>query len=122
MKTKDLFKLTWWPVLLGSLCCLSPVILVLLGLSTAGFAATLSDTLYGTYRWWFRAIAALGIILSVLVYLRREKKICSLDQAKRRRNEIINILALAFIFGAVAYVIWLYVVVEYVGKWLRIWP
>ena len=36
-------------------CCVSPVVLVLLGVATAAEAVTLGDTLYYEYGWFFRA-------------------------------------------------------------------
>ena len=49
-------------------CCVSPVVLALLGVATAAEAVTLGDTLYYTYGWYFRAaglaVAALAVILS----------------------------------------------------------
>lgn len=52
MKTpvKETFKIISVPVVIASLCCLSPVILVLFGLSTAAFAGSLANTLYGSYK------------------------------------------------------------------------
>lgn len=53
-KIKDLIKIISLPVLIASLCCLTPVILVLLGVSTISFAASLSNTLYNEHKWLFR--------------------------------------------------------------------
>ena len=36
-------------------CCVSPIVLVLLGVATAAEAVTLGDTLYYDYGWYFRA-------------------------------------------------------------------
>lgn len=121
MKIKELFKISSLPVLFASLCCLSPVILVLLGLSTASFASSLADTLYGEYKWVFRAVGLLLLAFSVVYYLRRQKGICTLDDAKKRRAEVINIAALSLIAGMVGYFFFLYVVVEYLGVWLGLW-
>lgn len=120
-KTKDTLKLISLPVLVASLCCLSPVILVLLGLSTASFAGSLADTLYGDYKWIFRGIGLVLLAITIVVYLRRKKGICTIEEAKKRRNEIINIVLSTFIVFVIGYVIWLYVIVEYAGKVLRIW-
>lgn len=123
MKTslKSILKITGIPVVVASLCCLMPVVIVLFGLGSVSLAASLADTLYGTYAWVFR-IAGLALLgLSIVWYLRREKGICTLDEAKRRRNEILNIVGIAITVGVVGYFFWLYVVVEYAGKWLNIW-
>ena len=121
MKTKDILKISSFPVLIGSLCCLGPIILVALGLSTVTFAASLTDTFYGGYRWVFRIVALILLTISVIFYLRRSKDICTIDQAKRRRNEIINIVAIVLITAVLGYIFFLYVVVHYIGVWFNIW-
>ncbi|MBI2056170.1 MAG: hypothetical protein HYT37_02225 [Candidatus Sungbacteria bacterium] len=123
MKTsiKSILKITGIPVIVASLCCLTPVIIVLSGLGSVSFAASLADTLYGTYKWIFRIVGLMLLILSVIWYLRREKGICTIDEAKRRRNEVLNVVGVALTVGAIGYFVWLYVVVEYAGKWLSIW-
>ena len=123
MKTsiKSILKITGIPVVVASLCCLTPVIIVLFGLGSVSLAASLADTLYGDYKWAFRIVGLALLTLSLIWYLRREKGICTLDEAKRRRNEIFNIAAIVLAIGVVGYFIWLYVVVEYAGKWLNIW-
>lgn len=123
MKTplKSILKITGIPVIVASLCCLTPVVLVFFGLGSVSIAASLADTLYGTYKWAFRIAGLILLGLSLVWYLRREKGICTLDEAKRRRNEIFNIVGITLTVGVVGYILWLYVVVEYAGKWLNIW-
>ena len=118
---KDIFKLTGIPVVVASLCCLTPVILVLLGLSTVSFAASLTDTLYGENKWLFRGVGLVLLSLSIYFYITRTKGICTFSEAKKRRNEIVNIIAVALIAGVIGYVFFLYVVVEIVGLALGIW-
>lgn len=108
-------------MVLASLCCLSPVILVLLGISTVSFASSLSDTLYGEYKWVFRIVGLLALLASLAHYLRREKGICTIDDVKQRRNEILNYVAITIIVGVLGYLFFLYVVVHYVGVWLALW-
>jgi hypothetical protein len=110
-KIIELFKISGIPVILASLCCLSPVVLVLLGVSTVSFASSLADTFYGM-------IALIG---SLAFYLRRTKGICTIDDVVRRRNEVINYLALTVIAGVLGYLFFLYVVVHYLGVWLTLW-
>lgn len=120
-KLTDVLKLSSIPVVLASLCCLSPVILVLLGISTVSFASSLADTLYGDYKWVFRGVGLLALLGALVYYFRRKKGICTIDEAIKRRNEIINYVALAIIAGVLGYLFFLYVVVHYVGVWLDLW-
>ncbi len=118
---KDIAKISSIPVVLASLCCLSPVILVLLGISTVSFASSLSDMLYGEYKWIFRAVGLLALLGSLANYLKRKKGICTIDDVRRRRNEIINYVALTVLVGVIGYMFFLYVVVHYIGVWLALW-
>lgn len=120
-KISEIIKISSVPVVLASLCCLSPVILVLLGISTVSFASSLADTFYGEYKWMFRIIGILALLGSLSFYLRRNKGICTIDDVVRRRNEVINFIALAFIAGVLGYLFFLYVVVHYIGVWLSLW-
>lgn len=120
MKIRDILKITGVPVVFASLCCLSPVILVLLGISTVSFAGSLADTLYGDYKWVFRGVGLVLLIISLILYFRK-RGVCTLDQAKRHRNEIMNTLLIALIAAVAGYFFFLYVVVEYIGMWLQIW-
>lgn len=121
MRMKELFTISAIPILVASLCCLSPLILVLAGFATVSFGASLADTLYGTYKWWFRGIGILLLVISFVLYLRRQKGICTIDEAKKRRSEIINMLALTVIAGVFGYIFFLYVVVHYIGAFFELW-
>mgnify|MGYP001191716452 CR=1 FL=1 len=120
MKLKEILHLTWLPVLGASLCCLSSVVIVLFGLGTVTFASSLADTLYGENKWIFRGIGLLLLLVALALHFRK-KGICTLDQAKRHRNEIINTLLITLIAGALGYILFLYVVVHYAGVWLDLW-
>lgn len=104
----------------ASLCCLTPLVLVMFGLSTVSFASSLADTLYGTYKWAFRLAGMIFLAIALILYF-RSKGICTFDQVKRQRNEIVNKILLAVIIGIVSYIIFLYVIVHYAGVWLGIW-
>ena len=121
MKVKKLFKISSLPVIVASLCCLSPLLLVLLGLSTVSFASSLADTFYGDYKWAFRGVGFILLLITTVLYLRREKGICTIDEAKKRKREIINTTLLVLIVGVVGYVFFLYVVVHYAGVFAGIW-
>ncbi len=94
---------------------------MLFGVGTVGFASSLADTLYGDYKWYFRIAGLLALVVSLVLYFRRSKGICTIDEAKRRRNEIINIVALSVVAGVIGYVFFLYVVVHYIGVFLDLW-
>ena len=95
--------------------------LVAFGLSTATFAASLADTFYGEHRWAFRIVGLILLVWSLVLYFRRQKGICTLDEAKKRRQEILNTTLLALIAAVLGYIIFLYVVVHYVGLPFGIW-
>jgi len=118
---RELMKISSLPVVLASLCCLSPLILVSLGFATISFASSLAETLYGGYKWVFRGMGLLALLFSLYMYFRRQKGICTIDDIVRRRNEIINYVALALIVGVFGYVFFLYVVVHYLGVWMGVW-
>jgi hypothetical protein len=118
---KDFFKVVSIPAFVASLCCLSPIILVLLGISTVSFASSLSDIFYGTYKWWFRLAGFLTLVISLVYYFRRRRGICTIDDFKRRKNEIINFVALSVVVFVLSYIIFLYVIVHYLGAFLKIW-
>ena len=100
--------------LIGGLCCVTPVVLVLLGLASISVAADLGNVLYGDYRWFFRLGALAFLTLGLWVYFRR-RGICTLDQARRERNRIVN-TSLVVVIGAVGvYIFWTYIAVHYWG-------
>ncbi len=121
MRLKEIVKLTWVPVVLASLCCLSPIVVLLTGLGTVAFASSLADTLYGDYKWIFRGVGLIALVIALVVYLRRTKGICTLDEARKRRTEIFNIVVVALAAGVVGYVVFLYVIVHYAGVFLNLW-
>ena len=121
MKSKEILKLVGIPVVVASLCCLTPIIVVLFGLGSVAVAGSLADSLYGDYKWLFRLAGLILLGLSVFTYIRKQKGICTLDEAKKRQNEIFNIIAVVLTIGIVGYFVWLYVILEYAGKFLNIW-
>ncbi|OGD31914.1 hypothetical protein A3C91_00605 [Candidatus Azambacteria bacterium RIFCSPHIGHO2_02_FULL_52_12] len=118
---KDILKISGLPVLVATLCCLSPVIIVLAGLGSVAFASSLADTLYGDYKWYFRAAGLLLLTASMVFYLRRTKGICTIDEAVKRRNEVINIVILSLVAGILGYILVLYGVVHYIGAFMGLW-
>ncbi|MBI2151648.1 hypothetical protein HYU21_02905 [Candidatus Woesearchaeota archaeon] len=106
---------------LGGLCCFTPLLLVLLGLSSVSFAASLSNMLYGGYKWIFRGIALVFLLTALGWYLYKKESICTLDQIKREKRKIINLILLSVTVAVLAYIIWLYVIVEIIGAIIGIW-
>ena len=117
---KDLGKFTMLPILLASLCCLVPVILVLVGISTVSFAASLTNVLDGRFKWVFNLVGVIALGASITVYFRR-RGICTLDQATRHRDEVVNKILLFVITGVIMYYIFFYVLLNSIGKVLHIW-
>ena len=97
--------------LAGIMCCVSPVVLVLLGIATAAEAVTLGDTLYYGYAWFFRAFGLAVAVTAVVLYLRR-RRICTLAGA-RRSWRLLAVLAVA---GVGTY-IGLFWFTKYLGIW-----
>lgn len=111
---KKLLTLVGISGLIGGLCCLTPIVLILLGISTVSFAAELGDVLYWKYRWVFR-ILGLGTLIVALVVYYRSKGICTLDHVKRNRNKIINTSLFVLISSIGIYTVWTYVILHYWG-------
>jgi hypothetical protein len=100
--------------LLGGLCCFPPIVLVLLGLAGVTTAANWGNLLYGEYRWYFRAMATVFLIAGMTIYFRR-RGVCTLGQARRRRNWLINTCLLAGLTAISVHIFWTYVVLHYWG-------
>lgn len=64
---------------IGLGCCLYPVALVLLGISSAASAVSLGRYLYGTWSWAFR-LAALAFAVAALLVQRRRARSCPADR------------------------------------------
>ncbi len=111
---RAIFLLSSLGAFIGGLCCLTPIVAVLLGLSTVAAANSLGNTLYGDYMWHFRAAAAVFLAAALVVYFRK-RGICTLDQAKRERNRILNAAILTLLAAVAGYTFWNYVVLHYWG-------
>ncbi len=111
---KGIFLLSGAAAFVAALCCLTPIVLVLLGLSAVAAAADLGNVLYGDYKWEFRAVAVVFLILALIVYFRR-RGICTLDEARRQRNRIVNVSLLVLVFFVGFYIAWNYIVLQYWG-------
>ncbi|OGK87526.1 MAG: hypothetical protein A2X51_09070 [Candidatus Rokubacteria bacterium GWC2_70_24] len=93
--------------LVGIACCVSPVVLVLLGLSSVSFAISLGNTLYYEYGWYFRGAALLLAAGGVMGILRRRRS-CTLRGARAQWRLLISVVLLmvavyAALYGLTAY-------------------
>ena len=79
------------------LCCVSPVVLVLVGVVSAGAAVELGDTLYYDYGWYFRGAGALVAGVAIWWHLRRPRA-CRTDRTFYTRQ-----LAILLGSGVAAY-------------------
>lgn len=120
MRLKDIVKVTGVPILLASLCCLTPIVLVLFGVSTAAFATSLTYKLDGPYKWVFLSVGVISLAISSVMYFRK-KGICTLDQVKKHRNEIINKVMVIVIATVIGYVLFFNIFLGYVGILLHLW-
>lgn len=93
--------------LVGIACCVSPVVLVLLGLSSVSFAISLGNTLYYDYGWYFRGAAMLLAAAGVVASLRR-RKACSLQGARAQWRLLVTVLVVMTVVYAVLYALTAY--------------
>ena len=111
---KGILMFSLMAAIIGGLCCLTPIVLVLLGLATISVAADLGNVLYGKYRWLFRLAALAFLAVGLVVYFRR-RGICTLDQARHQWNRILNMSVLVLTAAIGTYIFWTYVVLHYWG-------
>ncbi len=119
-KLKEAFKIASIPVLFASLCCLSPLLLLVFGVASVSVAASMADVFYGAYKWGFRGVGLALLIVGLIIHFRRHN-VCTFDQVKRQRTKIINTILLTLFVGVVGYIFFLYVVVHYWGVFLGVW-
>jgi hypothetical protein len=108
---KTFFALSSVVGLAGGLCCVTPVLLVTIGVASVSTAAAFGNVLYGDYRWAFR-LMGMALLAGLLVRHFRKQGVCTLEQARRRRNWVINITLLTLAGSTTVYVLWTYVVVH----------
>jgi hypothetical protein len=119
MRMLEALKLSFPAVVLATLCCLSPLVLVLFGAGVSSFGVLVFTRTLGPYEWVFFLAGALLLIASVWFYL-RSKGVCTLSQARVRRNEVVNTLLVVGIVSIVAFIV-LYGAVAVIGERLGIW-
>ena len=92
-------------------CCVSPAVLVLLGVATAMEAVTLGDTLYYGYGWYFRGAGLLVAAVAVVLYLRGRGD-CSVQGARHYWR-----LLIALVLAGGATYAGLFWSTKYLGIW-----
>lgn len=96
--------------LAGISCCVGPVVLVLLGLSSVAFAISLADTLYYEYGWYFRGPAIVLASIGVIRIL-RQRNACSLRGVRAQWKLLLTVaLAMAVVYAS------LYWFTSYLGR------
>lgn len=105
----------------AGLCCFSPVVIVLFGLGSVGFASSLADTLYGDYKWYFRLGGFALMAVAFAYWYWNRSRGCSLDEKARLRKKMLNIFLVSSVSFVLIYIVWLYVIVELLGVQLGIW-
>ena len=108
---RGILALSGLAAFIAGLCCMTPVVLVLLGISTLAAANDLGNVLYGEHRWAFRLVALAALAAALVVYFRRQG-VCTLDQARRERNRIVNTSLVVLIASTGLYLLWNYVAVH----------
>lgn len=84
--------------LVGMLCCVTPAVLVLFGLTTASAAVSLGTRWYAQYAWTLRGIALALAGAGIMLHLRR-RNACSLRGARANLGLIVT----TFIVGVLTY-------------------
>ena len=97
---------------LALLCCVSPVVLVLLGLSSVSAAIALGYNLYNNYKFYFLGLSFVFLMSALYIHLRKEK-VCNLQGIRRHKNMIIvavfvTILIYIFLFYFTTWLAYLY--------------
>ena len=93
--------------LIGSLCCVTPLVLVLVGLSGVSGAMALAGNLQQTFRWTvFIPIAIIFLFIAMYFHIKRRAGVCNLRTIKRYKTYVIvTILFAIIIWASLIYVI-----------------
>jgi hypothetical protein len=97
-----MLKLALPSAIVASLCCLSPLVLVLFGASTTSFGVVLFTRNLGPYEWVFFLGGAVLLAGSITLYL-RSRDICTLDQVRANRMEVVNTVLLVAVVGLMVF-------------------
>ncbi len=96
----QLLKIGGSAALLGSLCCLSPIVIVLFGLGTVSTALII-----GTYSWLFTTIAVLFFVTGVLVFMHRKGQCDAAGFRHHWKQILLSFLLMTVLLVLLKYVI-----------------
>jgi hypothetical protein len=91
-------------------CCVYPVVLVLLGLSSAAAAVDLGNRLFSEWGWAFKLVG-LALVVSAFVVQRRRARACAADARPRTGRNLVVMLGV----GVATYLL-LYGVTTWLGR------
>lgn len=99
--SKEIVRQGFVPGLIATLCCLGPLLLIMLGLVSASSALAL--TAYAPY---FIPVGLIVLTISLVYALRKRRAmIChGCEDTKQERIRIIGFVIVSFIFAALTYV------------------
>ncbi len=87
---------------IGIGCCVSPIFLVILGLTSASAAVDLAYDLYADFRWHFRVLGLILLSFSLYYYLRKRNQ-CSIHGAYKNRSFILGSSAIFLVTYLIFY-------------------
>jgi len=92
---------------IGALCCVTPLVLVLIGLSGVSGAMALAGTLQQTFRWTlFIPLATLFLAAAIYLHIRKRERVCNMKAIKKYKVYILITITFAIIiWAALIYVI-----------------
>jgi len=106
--------------LVASLCCSGPLLVAALGIVSVPVAGALAARLFYSYWWAFVGSGMLLGALGLIIHFRR-RGVCTLDQAARRRNEIVSAALAVLLAFALVYLVGDFVVIELLGIKMGVW-
>ena len=119
MKVLQALKVGLPGAVVATLCCLSPLVLVLCGLGASSFSVVLFTRTLAPYEWLFFVAGALLLAASIVLYF-RGRGVCTLSEAKARQGEVVNTIVLVAIVALVSFIA-LYGAVGAIGQRLGLW-
>lgn len=100
---------------LGWGCCLSPLVLLFLGLTGVSGAMSLAMVLNGQYHWVFVILSIVFMVGAIYFNLRR-KKVCSLQGVKRQKNMVLGtVVGTIAVYFAMQYALFTWILPKVFG-------